>query len=370
MKIRTITCHHVYNHGAMLQAYALVTYLRSLGHDAEIIDYRPPNLEEQFDLWGIAPRYKHLGIGLIYLLVKLPARIYALKRKKAFDKFFNKYMLISKCNYHSIDDLRNNPPNADLYIAGSDQIWNTQFKNGTDPSFYLDFGDCRKISYAASFATSMLRKGTEKFIKEMLNNFDAISVREESALKLLEELGFAGTIVLDPVFLLSKEEWDSLSDDTGDGEEYILTYDFEKRNTSIGDVANILSKKLNCKIYSVGPYKMRYSHKNYINVGPTTFISLIKNAKCVISNSFHGTAFSIIYKKNFFVANRKDLLNVRMHDLLNRYDISERLISDNLTVDKLITPIDYQKIEDKLNTDINCSKSYLSKQIYLAQRIK
>ena len=369
MKLLTITCHHVYNHGALLQAYALVEFLKGEGHDVSIIDYRPPYLDEHFKLWRSNARYNRMGLGWAYVLAKLPRRILALKRKRAFDVFFDRYMTVTNNVYRSVDDLRANPPQADLYIAGSDQIWNTTFCNGTDPSFYLDFGaPQRKISYAASFATGKLKKGTEDFVTEKLRNFDAISVREKSAVSLLKTLGYDGIQVVDPVFLLELDDWAKLEKDIELDCDYILTYDFELHDSEIGKIAKRLARLYNCKIFSIGPFKMRYADKSFVDYAPNTFLTLIKHAKFVISNSFHATAFSIIYKKDFFVVNRKDGLNNRMHDLLTHYNLSKRLIDSDARQEQLTKPIDYSVLAKQLSEDISASKSFLASQITLSAK--
>ena len=137
MKIKTITCHDVYNHGASLQAFALQHYLQSIGHDVEIIHYKPPYLSGHYDLWKVSnSRYDKPIIRLLYLMVKLPGRLKSLKRKRAFDAFTSQFLRLTR-RYDTIEALRNDPPHADVYIAGSDQIWNTAFRNRLEPAFYV-----------------------------------------------------------------------------------------------------------------------------------------------------------------------------------------------------------------------------------------
>ena len=226
MKIKTITCHDVYNLGASLQAFALQNYLESDGHDVEVIDYKPCYLSNHYKLWGVGNERFHKPIlWQLYNLAKFPGRVSALPRKKVFDEFTKKYLRLTK-RYNSFEELRANPPEADVYVAGSDQIWNTTFNNGIDPAFYLNFGKAKKISYAASFATEKLRKGTESFVKEMLDNFNGISVREESGINIIKSTGHNGIVVVDPVFLLSQDQWESVSNNIGEGKDYILVYSF------------------------------------------------------------------------------------------------------------------------------------------------
>ncbi|MEH7549898.1 polysaccharide pyruvyl transferase family protein, partial [Neobacillus vireti] len=215
MKICTITCHDVYNHGASLQAYALMKYLSNSGHDVEIINYKPDYLSNHYRLMSINnPKWeKNYLTKSIYLLLKIPFRLPGLKRKKAFDKFTLQYLKLSKLKYNSYEELKNDPPIADAYICGSDQIWNTLHKNGKDPAFYLDFVPDEKIkgSYAASFATESILEEHKPMIKQRVSRLDRISVREKSGVKILKELDINQVVnVVDPVFLLEKNEWDKL----------------------------------------------------------------------------------------------------------------------------------------------------------------
>ena len=362
MNIKTITCHDVYNLGASLQAFALQHYLEIDGHDVEVINYKPWYLSNHYKLWDVGnQRFNKPLIWQLYNLVKLPNRLKSLPRKKVFDEFTKKYLRLTK-RYNSFEDLRATPPEADVYVAGSDQIWNTTFNNGTDPAFYLNFGKAKKISYAASFATDKLRKGTESFVKEMLDNFNEISVREESGINILKSTGHKGIVVVDPVFLLSQDQWKSVIHNEKEEKDYILVYSFEKGG-AMQKIAEQLSKLHHCPIYSVGPYKQKYAQRNFVNAGPLSFLSLIKNAKCIISNSFHATAFSMIFEKNFFVVNREDGLNTRMKDLLQKYGIPERLIGVEVADNTLCTDIDYSKVNHFLDRDIKLSMTYLANNL-------
>jgi len=368
MIIRTITCHHAFNHGAMLQAFALVSFLQSLGHDAKVIDYRPyymPSCDVDFN-W-VPKRYDFFIIRQLYRYFKHGYNYQQQQRRLALESFFKCYMPITSDCYKNINDLRLSQPEADLYIAGSDQIWNTFFQNGSDAAFYLDFGTPkRKISYAASFATRELKAGTEGFVKRQLRNFDSISVREESGLELLKSLGYEGTVVVDPVFLLSGREWSNILALESHEGDYILTYDFEKKNSPIGRLAKRLAALLNCKIYSVSPFARDYADQSFVCCGPDKFVSLIRDARCVISNSFHGTAFSLIFERNFFVVNRMDGLNVRMQDLLSRYGLDHRLITEDVSDDSLLEGVLYQQVNKMLSQDIDYSKAFLQRQISIS----
>lgn len=320
MKVSTITCQNAINYGARLQCYALAYWLQKQGHEVTVIDYRPYYMRgPRLWYWPGASIKKWIGF-----ILRFHYRKNLLKKKKALDAFSQKYIPLSEKKYYSIDDLRNDPPIADVYIAGSDQIWNATFPNGTDPAYYLDFGSAkiRRESFAASFAITEIEEEKQIIIKKLLQNFDKITVREQSGLKLLNSLGFEGTIQDDPVFLLSAEEWDKIADGTGAGEKYVLVYDFYMGD-DIKNEALRIAKENGLKIFGICSKALTYADKNYVYSGPETFVSLIKHATFVLSNSFHGTVFSMIYNVPFKVMDRPDGLNVRMYDLLERRKQSE-----------------------------------------------
>lgn len=361
MKIKTITCHDVYNAGASLQAYALMKYLQEQKHNVEIINYKPEYLDNHFRLFKINnPKYeRNVVLKSLYLALKLPGRVLALKNKKKYDEFREKYLKITEKKYTSNEELKNDPPYADVYICGSDQIWNTKFNNGKDPAFYLDFVPKGKIkaAYAASFATERIDNELKSEVRDRISKLNYIGVREISALDILNDLEIKNASqVLDPVFLLNKAEWEKLTYRFIKEEKYIFVYDFDG-NDLIRDIAIEIARKKNLKIYTV--FKSNYADKIVKGMGPIDFITYIKNAEFVISNSFHGTAFSIIFEKQFVVINRKESINTRMRDLLSILNISNRLISESYNFNNIIAKIDYEIVNKNLNKKVKISKQYL-----------
>jgi hypothetical protein len=366
MQIKTITCHDVYNHGASLQAYALQRYLTGQGHEVEIIDYKPWYLSNHYKLSSISnPKYDKFIIKYIYLLAKLPGRVILLKRKRAFDRFKKKYLKLTPKRYASFEELKANCPEADIYIAGSDQIWNTIFENGKDPAFYLDFVPAgkKRVAYAASFATEKIANGYEDFVKKLIGNIHCISVREQTGVELLHYLGIKYTVqVCDPVFLLSQKQWNDLGS-ISYPDKYLLVYDTEKSNT-LKEISMVLAKKMNLKIYSAGSFKLSYANRNFHQSGPVEFVSLIKNAEYVISNSFHGSAFALIFQKNFCVVNRSEAINSRMHNLLEGFGLSNRLVNEKSNLEEFSEMIDYSSVNQQLKLSIDLSKQYLQTAIH------
>lgn len=364
MQIKTITCHDVYNHGASLQAYALQTYLSNLGHDVEIIDYKPDYLSGHYSLWSVDNSiYDKPIVKQLYLLAKLPGRLIALRRKKAFDEFTRQYLHLTTKRYHNNEELKANPPEADVYIAGSDQIWNTLFLNGRDAAFYLDFApkSAKRISYAASFATDNIAEDYKPFVKRMLQNFDAVSIRERNSLELLYSLGRKnGVSVCDPVFLLSKQKWNQILPEVRINEEYLLVYDTEG-SVALRDIAVSIAKKKKWKIFNVSASHLSYCDKDYWWVDPLSFIRLIRDACYVVSNSFHASAFSIIFERNFCLVNRSENINERMVSLLDEFGLSNRM--SDLYCEELNQQIDYSHVVQRRENIVSRSKAFLNEHL-------
>jgi hypothetical protein len=336
VKIKTITCHDVYNHGSTLQAYALMAYLRKLGHDVEIVDYLPPYLRIRTNLLSVSSNWidRPWFWKLVYLVGKIPVRLLwpFISCKKSFDLFSKKYLSVTKQRYRTYRQLCKNPPVADLYVAGSDQIWNTAYKNGRDPAFYLDFGSERTIraSYAASFGLGEIIECFLPFVKEKLCKFDRISVREKNGVEIVRSLGLEGIHVCDPVFLLDRADWSGICEEAVQpSEPYILIYDFEGRE-EFRALVEKLGRILNLRLYSINNYhRCSYADRDFYKSGPDDFLSLIKNAELVVSNSFHATAFAIIFGTTFFALPRlKDKVNSRMESLLASCGLQDRFLRD------------------------------------------
>lgn len=365
MKICTITCHDVSNYGASLQAFALQYYLESLGHEVKIIDYKPnyqnqykfsTNIDEESPYYDYFIRFPFLKYikGCLNYLRKYPTR----KRTKYFNIFIRKYLHLTQ-RYTCVEDLRSNPPQADIYIAGSDQIWSTKLPNGKDPAFYMQFGGnhIKRISYAASFGTTP-KPEILPLVKELLLGIDKISVRETSGLKILNSMGYSGTHVFDPVFLLSSIEWVKAlrfnSRDIKIKGKYILVYDIGIKMPEKEKFTKLLAQQYNCPIVSVNGLKTNsYADVNINNAGPEDFVNLIANAQAIVADSFHATSFSIIFHKPFYTFYKLGNIS-RMADLLESLGLSERLNPSHL----LQNP-DWEDVEKKLTINIKRSKQFL-----------
>lgn len=370
MEIRTITCHNVYNYGASLQAFALQTYLESQGHKVKIIDYRPSYLDIHYrlstfisrDLYVYKPRLKKWYIKYPFVIYRYLISLKDYSRKRAFDKFKKQYYHLTS-KYKNISDLKKEIY-SDVYIAGSDQIWNSVFmENGKDPAFYLDFvpDNKIKISYAASFGANDIDRTYALSIKGYLERFDAISIREKSGIDILDSLGIKSHLVCDPVFLLNKQQWESFCF-VPKISKYVLIYNIGSIDQNIVDKAMELVNLYKFKVISIkDKNNISEANENLEDVGPIEFISYIKNAEFILSNSFHATAFSLILKKQFYTFQFTDLSNSsRMINLLNLFNLNDRF---NPVLNSPINNIDYHNICNLTDTFAEQSRSWLNKAI-------
>mgnify|MGYP002568479601 FL=1 len=358
MRICTITCHDVYNAGASLQAYALQTYLKSLGHDVKIIDYKPDYLSQHYRLDVIGnPKYDKPLLKQAYLLAKLPGRLRMLPRKEAFDRFTAAHLDLT-ARYASNEELKANPPVAEVFFAGSDQIWNPLFPNGKDPAFYLDFVQRgTRAAYAASFSVDDFPEALRAATAGYLKRFDHVAVREKSGLAILRSLGVEGAIsVLDPVFLLDRAQWETMAARPEHCDvPYLLVYAFDN-DATIRGLAERIAAERGLRIYSV--FDLPYAERCFALDGPEVFLGLIQNAAFVLSNSFHATAFSVIFEREFAVVERTERLNSRMRDFTALLGLSERMVTAEST---LPPDTDWAAVRCRLSAEIDKSKAYIDK---------
>lgn len=357
MKINIITCHRAFNYGAVLQTYALQKYLKDNNYDVQVIDYVPKYIEKR----------KSQNKNIILRIVRPLLRFYDFKKS---NKVFTKFLIDNidlTTKYATYEQLEKNTPEAEVYIAGSDQIWNCDLENGKDDAYFLKFvkDDKKKISYAASIAMDEIPEKEKDRFKKLLKRFNFISVREQTGVKLLNEINIKNVEkVLDPVYLLEKKQWDELAKRSKldlEKEKYVLAYGF-KRQKDLFSYARELADKKGYKLYSINTNFEDFLlnvDKYYYNATPYDFINLIKNAQDVVTNSFHGLSFSIIYNKKVhqFRKNSKD--NSRMLDLLDEVKLSNRLVKGAILEDE----INYEDTNKKIKEERKKSIDFLKKSL-------
>lgn len=367
MKIDTITCHNVYNYGASLQAYALQHYLETLGHEVKIIDFQPEFLRRRYRPFLVPKTGKAAAICKVLPFMKYPYGLYKNRsmfktwgRKKSFDIFTQNYLHLTR-RYNSSAEVQATPPDADAYIAGSDQIWNTDAPNGKEPAYYLDFGskDIKRISYAASFGVSVIKDEYKDFVKKEISNIDCVSVREATGVKIVKEMGLDAVQVIDPVFLLDAEQWSEVAKGAKEyglhKDGYILVYDF-LGDEKIAAMADKLKQEYHLPTVSVNDFNIqKYADININNAGPLEFLDLVRNAKVTIGSSFHLTAFSVIFQKDFYVYPLFSQRNSsRMKDFLNMLGLQDRFAATNI-----LGTIDYGRVNKIIEGQIKLSKAFI-----------
>ena len=345
MKVAIITCHRTYNYGAVLQAYALQQFLVSRGHIVEIIDYYPQYVKcHDNSLKGLPKRF-----------IKLPD---ISRCKKTFGKFLNEKLILTSKTYETFDKLKNANFEFDMFITGSDQVWNMNMHNGMDDSYFLSFAPpkAKRISYAASIAMDSITEEQQNRFKTMLDDYFAVSVREQSGADLLRSIGISSEVVCDPVYLLDSNTWSNTERKMDINEKYILIYAFYQQK-EIFEKAHEIAKDKGYKVYSVGAsYLNAFMNvdKYFWAVSPEEFIWLINNAEMVLTNSFHGLSFSLILNVPVLSYRTKTQGNSRIIDLLKKIDIRFEN-KGNL----LAEVTDYSVIQNKLSEYRTQSIEYL-----------
>ena len=371
MKIYTLTCHDVYNYGASLQAFALQKYLLDKGHDAKIINYKPDYIDARYRFsWFITPSSKYYQkcknnflLHLFYVVRRYLIQYKTISRKLAFDTFTSKYLSVTR-KYSSYLDLCHDAPEGDVYIVGSDQVWNNSpLLNGWDAAFFLQFGNNRtkRVSYAASFGST---KECSDLMAKWIKSLDAVSIREKSSMHFLDEMDINGMVVCDPVFLLDSKVWINTLGLKRNKEKYVLIYNLSGDNKEMLSHAKELAKRCGYKVHYLAT---QHKQKGFVNIngaGPKKFLEEIMNAECVFSDSFHATAFSIILNVPFFTYRfGNDRASRRMTDLLDNLKLMDRYNPQSIPEDFSEFNVD----SEDLKRYIDASKNWLDTQINTAR---
>lgn len=282
-------------------------------------------------------------------------------------RFVAKHISLSK-TYYSYQELEENPPKADIYLTGSDQVWNTIHNHGVDKAFYLGYApeDAPRYAYAASIGMSQIPTEYVEETKKLLVKYQRISVREQSNIGLLASIGIKSEQVLDPTLLLNCTEWKKYARPLTFTEPYLLVYSVEskERDVIVGQVAQKVAKVKGLKIYEVNYFGENKTipgcDKHFFHATPDLFLALIANASYVVVSSFHGTAFSINFNKDF-ISVAPDRFSSRLDGILGMTGLEWRKVSDaNEVTDELIDkPIDYSIANKKIKVEREKSISFL-----------
>lgn len=334
------------NYGQTIQAYALQKALNRIGVDSYLIRYT--GNARKSSLWGKLLKLNNIGKIRAYLQRrKNDIKNDELNKKNSRDlRLFLEQTINLAPQVYSRKDILANPPVADVFITGSDQVWNK-----LDRTYYLDFApdSARKISYAASFGSAVYENKQLTLLSALLKPFESITVREKEGMEMCRKAGRPDAyLVPDPTMLLTSAEYASIASPHNEVKPYILLYMLGNKNEYDTGECYAFGTKHNLEIRYVASQRQFDEYpKIYPSMGE--WLGLIKNATFVITNSFHGTVFSLIFNKQFItvpLSGTAKKMNNRIDTLLQTFDLQDRLTNDNLT---LLNPIDYDNIRERLN---------------------
>lgn len=343
-KVAQITWINYRNYGTFLQGYALQNVIRSLGYDTKIID----------DNRYIKRNWKYYVGSFLHIVLHPIGYLQLIQRKKKFIDFADRYLSIdTNCKSNEAIDTH-----YDIMVCGSDQIWSVNLPDHHNGYYFLSWTNKPKISYAPSLGGSEASEIFQSQLYDWIKDFKAVSVREEEGAKIVRNSGITDvTVVADPTLLLSADDWDKVANNPQIDSPYILLYllTYNKKYCEFArKEASSKGKKL--VILYTGIEGLKQFADITVVPGPSEFIGLIKNADSVITDSFHGTIFSIIYKKTFvsllrFSSDSKNNQNSRIYNLGKKLNVTSNIYSESDLKKGFPARPDYVKVS-KLISDL------------------
>ncbi len=330
MKVDVITRHAITNYGSLLQAFATQEAIKQAGHECEIIDYiREDESYENHEktILNRKPRWNNNPLKrLLYLLIRQPSSIVSGKKFEAQRK---KYLNLSR-RYKTREDIKNDCPHADVYMTGSDQVWGPTEDGTYDDNYCLSFVQGKKkISYAASFGRTEMTDEVISFFKNNLNDYSHIAVREDSAVSILNDMGFEAEQVLDPTLLFEKEFWLTHAEDVRK-DKYILIYQLHN-DKKLGEYAERIAKEKGLPLIRISASFHQIFRPGRLVLCPSVseFLGYVKNAELMITDSFHGTAFAINFNTQFVEILPNTKTGTRNLSILSLTGLSDRIYTED-----------------------------------------
>lgn len=376
------TIHAINNFGSLLQAFATQVVVERIGYKTSIINYKYPNeyhLSEYKKKSPYAICKQNFAMRLKLALYARTCMKRNAQRKQMLFQRERERLLVETSLYSTMQSLRDCPPKFDIYLTGSDQVWNPRYMCG-DNTYFLDFiKDVPKIAFSASFGTTSLTEEEKGYIRPLLNQYSSISLREQSGVTMVEDIcGKESQCTCDPTLLLTGEEWGNIFDDEpiikGDYILcYILTYTANPYPYATKLIKHI-QKHLNKKVVildETGRYWLDFKYQSFRSYGPREIINLFKNASFIISSSFHGAAFSVNFQKDFYSLFPKGVKDERQESLLKLIGAENRFIhvGDPLPSPSTLKIQNWESISEKLNTYRQHSINYLTSALANAAKL-
>ena len=365
MKIAVITRHAITYYGSLLQTLATQQVIENLGYRCEIIDYiredescgeYEKTLLKQKTNWNQNPLKR-----ILYLALRQPGSIIA---EKKFEKNRKQFLNLTR-RYTSKQELMENKPEADIYMTGSDQVWGPVADGSYDDVYCLAFTDdkdCR-ISYAASFGHTKVTPELFSYYRQWLSKYNAITVREDSAVKMIQDLGLNAVQVIDPTLLLDAEYWKKYLKPIPQ-QKYILVYQLHNNKRFDKYVENVACE-MNLPLVRVSPSIQQIFRKGKLCWSPDVgeFLSYIKNAECMITDSFHGVAFAINFNTSFVQVLPNNNTGTRNVSILKLTGLSDRILKNEEDVALAAKKVDFTNANAVLQKQRKVSLDILRKMI-------
>jgi len=365
-KISLITLHRIYNYGSVLQTYATQKLFEDAGAQCEIVDYISPH-RAKVPLFLDCPPWlegKKLKC-LLYYVAKVPSFVL---KDISFGGFIHNYLHLSKKKYITNEDILKNPPVADIYVSGSDQVWNSKYNHGVDGSYFLNFAPngAKRAAFVSSFGRGELSAEERRQVKSLLQKYEVITVREDSALKILENMELEGTWLLDPTLQIERQYWMQLASTPLMKEKYLLLFLLYNEDNGATEYAKRVAEKKGLKLVKLSWEMIRprgvdllFTHRK-----PQDFLSLIGNADFVVTNSFHGVAFSVNLNRQFVFIPRSEF-NGRIESLLRLTGLETRKVVNLDDYGVVQQPIDYTDVNGVLIKEREKAQQYIRRIVSL-----
>ncbi len=370
-KVGIVTLHRVLNFGSVLQAYCTCAILRRLGYEPIVIDYMEPRYTIKGAIDSLRRDFFSNRSGLkSWVVFSLKVLSFLFVHRK-FSSFVNEKLPISPISYTSMRELLENPPEADIFLTGSDQVWNSEYNGGVDRAHFLDFAPDGqgRIAYAASFGKDKLKVSEVDETRELLRKYSSIGVRESSGVEIIMGLGIEPVQhVLDPTLLLSREEWGKLfAIQRPVKDPYLLVYSVERSiDDLVSNVAREIGDRLGLKVIFLtvaAPLRsMARCDKQCSYSTVQDFLDYFYHADFVVASSFHGTAFSINFNRPF-VSVLPPRYGARPRSLLKLVGLDARIVEKEADVSKQWSEIDFSMVNNVLAGERKKSIAFLESSL-------
>ena len=356
MKIGILTFHCAHNYGAVLQAYGLQEYLKSQGHEAFMIDYRHGYLTRNYRAFNIrfwiASSPREMGRKLRYEPLLWKRRI---RRGKAFDRFIeNRFDLYPYVRHTNFSDF-------DAIFLGSDQIWNKTITGQRyDEVFFGANAACKVIAYAASMGRGALSEEDRERLRRYLAPMTAIGVREESLKELLQPLSAKPVCTtIDPTLLAGAAVFEKIALPPASDRKYVLVYDLSPYKCEVLKIARTVADKIGARIVELDAYPLTgFSMQNKDQTAsPEQYLGYFRHAAFVVTTSFHGTAFSLLFNRPFYTVRQDSPADLRALSLLEKAGLTDRFI--RLGATPACTPVRYEEVGERLASEVEKSRAFI-----------